>query len=74
MAVFNYRSDVVTKKSDDPRFKDERVQSGMVVGLLVEEVLKLELRPEGRLPVPVEAQGSKHHTAVLIHKALAPGS
>jgi len=73
MMAFDYRSVVLVKRSNDVGFEDRRVLSSIVVGLTVEAALKLELRAEGRLPVPVEVQEPRDHTSVLIHNVLVPG-
>ena len=56
MASLSYRALKLWRRSQSPAFEDSRIQSAIVVGLTVGEVLKLGLRPGGRLPVRVEAQ------------------
>ena len=68
MASLNYRALKLWKLSQNPAFEDSRIQSAIVVGLTVGEVLKLGLRPGGRLPVRVEAQEPHHHPSVLIQQ------
>jgi hypothetical protein len=71
-----YKDTYLVKKSDDPEhFPDERVDSALVVGLVVEAVLKLEFKPPlNTEPVPLELQEWHHHETVRICNVLVPGS
>jgi hypothetical protein len=69
---YNYEKTVLLKKSDDPRFGDSRVRSGIVVGVACEDVLVLHHRSELGLPKPVEAQLPSDHTKARMYHVKTP--
>jgi hypothetical protein len=70
---YNYLETVLIKKSDDTRFKDTRVLSGIVVGITCENVLVLHHRSSKGLPKLVEAQVPGDHPEVIIYHVKTPG-
>ena len=66
--VHDYKRVVLTKTSTSPQYPDSRVDSCLVVGLCVEQALKLSFSPAaGKLPVLLERQRPEHHQSVQVN-------
>ena len=76
MVVYDYKETRLLRKAGaGEQFSDYRIGSSVVVGLLVEAILKLCYKASsGQLPIPVSEQTHSHHSAVSITRVLAPGN
>ena len=74
MVVFDYKtSNLMRKAKEGEQFADYRIDSSVVVGILVEAILRLCYKPSvGQLPVPVAEQTHAQHSVVSITRVLAP--
>ena len=71
MVVYDYKRDHLVRKTEQSTY---RVGSCVVVGVLLEAILKLLFKPlPGKLPVPIVEQAHSHHPSVTLTNVLAPG-